>query len=60
MDIEFEMWYHDNKCNVDHIVDKIIDSVMKNVFVPKHLPYDFTIDHESLRDNLIQYVYDNS
>ena len=60
MNIEFEMWYQWNKSNVDSIVDKVIESVTENVFLPKHLPYDFTVDFESLRRDMVQYIYYNS
>jgi hypothetical protein len=60
MNIEFDMWYHDNKFEVDNIVTKILKSLEYNVLIPKSLPYDLTFDYETLRSELIEYLYINS
>ena len=60
MSIQFEMWYSDNQFEVDGIVNKILKSLESNVLIPKSLPYELTFDYETLRKDLVTYIYMNS
>lgn len=50
-------WYINNRSDVDSLIDIIIDKLKKHTSFPNEIPYDYTFNWESLRNDLVRYFY---
>ncbi len=50
-------WYNYNRTNVDSLIDIVIERLKRTTSFPKEIPYDYSFDWESLRRDMIRYLY---
>lgn len=59
MTLSKNMWYSLNEEKLDVIISKIIIDIKSHIYIPNYLQYSISLDDDGLKQDLIQYFYNN-